>query len=244
MNEIFFDFQFYLIDNFLGCDIVNIEKIILEVRKMKNFISTNGIKNLNNIYTLDEYIKTYVDNLKYMGIDAYYNDKGLGPGWVCVKTDDKPILLISESQLSELYDEQLRKQKDSIEYKNRKLITNILDDMFIELEPNVFSGPITDRTYFHIDADGWRDHSFQTDHDAKLIDSSVVLACILNDIEYGLWGVDLRVASVQKILRYISAFDYDGDAAGYVIRKRNEIKQSNKLNDLNNLNDMEEVFNS
>ncbi len=212
---------------------------------MKNFISTNGIKNLNNIYTLDEFIKTYVENLKYMGLDAYYENSGVGPGWVCVKTDDKPILLISQSQLNELYDEQLRKQKNSIEYKNRKLITNILDDMFIELESNNFPGIFADRTYFHIDADGWRDHSFQTELDAKSINSSVVLACILNDIEYGLWGVDLRVASVQKILRYISAFEYGGDAAGYVIRKRNEIKQNNeKLNDLSNLNDMEEVFNS
>lgn len=214
---------------------------------MKNFISTNSsIKNLNNITTFDEYVKTYVDNLRYMGLDAFYEENCYGKGSIYIKrNDEEPIILVYHSTLLELFDEQLKKISNAIENKNRQLIYNILSDMHIVRTGDIVDhDDVLDIDYsvlhkFYLDADGWRDHIFVTD--INDITPQVILGCILNDVEHGLWGVDLRVTSVQKIMRYISAFMYNGDAASYIIRTRNEIKKQNIVNDLS---DMEEVFQS
>jgi hypothetical protein len=83
------------------------------------------------------------------------------------------------------------------------------------------------RGSYVIKEEGWNTHTFyRYIHKGEDVTYDDIIEDILRDIKSGLWGVDLRVKSVQAILRYLGA-EYNEDLAKKIINIREASKHEN-----------------
>lgn len=199
---------------------------------LKNFMRQNddGTFVPSKEVTWDEYYEAYMNDLKSLGLNP--EDDGVTitvcpSGRECDRT-----LILYDIKLKEWWynhNECAHENIiDSIKAINYNKIIKILMGFKIEItaygEESIFAEDYSPRGSYVIQEEGWSTHTFyRYISEGEDVTYDMIIEDILKDIGSGLWGVDLRIKSVQAILRYLGA-EYNEDLVKKIINIREAAK--------------------